>query len=101
MAVNALGESVRQGKEVVAQSLAIAAASATITTPFQTIDSVAISLNVGTAPAITDSVIFTWTFSNGTLTIFAWKFTSNANPTLVAGTAACTVSVTAVGRRRR
>ena len=100
MSVNALAEAVRTGKEVIAQSLAIATASATIATGWKSIDSVAISLNIGTAPAITDSDTFTWTFSAGTLTIFAWKRTSNANPTLVAGTVACTVSVTAVGRRR-
>lgn len=97
---NAIAETFRTGKEKIVQSLAIAAASATITTPYKSVDGVLISLNVGVAPAITDSIFFTWTFSAGTVTIFAWKFTSNANPTYIAGAAACTVSVEITGRRR-
>lgn len=100
MANNAVGEAVRQGKEVLTTTLAIAAASAVLPTPFKTIDSVQISVNVGVAPAITDSVFFTWTFAAGVLTIFAWKFTSNANPTYIAGAAASAPNVTVIGRRR-
>ncbi len=97
-----LAETFRTGKEMIVQSLAIAAASATITTPYKFVDGVVVTLNIGTAPAITDSDTFTWTFnsSTGVVTIFAWKRTSNANPTLIAGAAACTVSVAIVGRRR-
>ena len=68
----AIAETFRTGKEKIVQSLAIAAASATITTPFKAIDGVIVTNNIGVSPGITGSVIFTWTFAaaTGIVTIF-------------------------------
>lgn len=99
MAVNALAEAVRQGKEVLTAEVAIATASAVVSHPFKTIDNVQITRRTSAAPGLTSSV-FTWDFSAGVLTVYAWRPTGATDPTLIAGNAASTVSVTVTGRRR-
>lgn len=99
---NAIAETFRTGKEKIVQSLAIAAASATITTPYKSVDGVIVTNNIGVSPGIAGSIIFTWTFAaaTGVVTVFAWKATAAGDGTLIAGTVACTVSVEITGRRR-
>lgn len=99
MAINALAEAERTGKEVLTREVAIATASAVVTHPFRVIDNVQITRKTSSAPALTSSV-FTWQVVGNVLTVYAWRPTSATDPTLIAGNAASTVSVTVTGRRR-
>lgn len=95
----ALAEADRQGKEVFVKEVAVTA-SVAVTTPFATIDGVQITQKRATAPGLNSSV-YTWDYTGGVLTIYAWKPTSATDPTLIAGTVASTVTVTVIGRRRQ
>lgn len=99
MAINALAEAVRQGKEVFTAELSISTASGTVTTPFRIIDGVFVTRKSSTSPG-TGSSVFTWEVSGSVVTVYAWRPTSTTDTTLVAGNSASTVSVIVVGRRR-
>lgn len=99
MTINAVGEAERQGKELVTGETAVTA-SVEIDTPFATIDSVSITLKTGSAPG-SGSSVFTYDVSGNTVTIYAWKVTSSADNTLIAGTSEVTVGYTIIGRRRK
>lgn len=99
MALSAVGERVRQGKEIETYELAVTA-TVVVPTKFATIDNVQVTQKRSTAPGVATSV-YTWNYSAGVLTVYAWKVTSSADNTLIAGTVSSTVSVTVVGRRRQ
>lgn len=99
MAINAVGEAERTGKELIAGEAAVTA-SVAITTPFRYIDSVAVTLKTGTAPGVNSSV-FTYNVSGNVVTIYAWKVTASGDATLIAGTTEATVGYTIIGRRDR
>lgn len=98
MSVNALAEAVRQGKEVLCGESLITA-SVAVATQFATIDAVVITQK--TSDAVGDnSSNFTYDVADNVVTLYAWKPTSGADPTLVAGTTETTVSYVIIGRRR-
>ena len=98
MSVNALAEGVRQGKELICGETAVTD-SVEITTEFATIDSVAVTQKIGTAPG-DGSATFTYDVTANVVEIFAWKTTSGSDPTLVAGTVEVDVGYIIIGRRR-
>jgi hypothetical protein len=61
-----------------------------ITTGLVGIVACSVSLKVTTAPGVGTSLV-TYGTSGGTLNLYGWKVTSNANPTLVASTGTETV----------
>lgn len=98
----ALAENVRRNERV-DRGIATFTGSITITLPqnaMRQIFDVLITQVIGVSPGVGPAV-FTYTIGaspNGNqFTIFAWQPTSNANPTLVAGTSAATVSWQARG----
>lgn len=97
MAVNALAEAVRQGKEVLCGEVAVTDDVA-VTTEFATIDAVVITQKIGTAPG-DGSSNFSYDVTANVVTIFAWKTTSGSDPTLVAGTVEVDVGYIIIGRR--
>lgn len=72
-------------------------ASNTISTPFRTVDSVQLTLNTGSAPGVGTSTL-TWTVTGNVVTVFQWKPTSSANPTLIASTDTVNFSYSITGR---
>lgn len=72
-------------------------ATATAATGLTTLLGCTLSVKIGTAPGVTTSVA-TYTSSGGTLNLFAWQPTSNANPTLIAATTPGTVGWVCVGQ---
>lgn len=98
MSVNALAEGVRQGKELLCGEVAVTA-SVEVTTQFATIDAVVVTQKIGTAPG-DNSTNFTYDVTDNVVTIYAWKPTSGADPTLVAGTTETDVGYIIIGRRR-
>lgn len=99
MSLNALAEAVREGKEVYCGESAVTA-SVAITTPFRTVKAVIITHKRTTAPG-DDSNHFTYSVSGNVVTIYAWKYTSGTDATLVAGTTETDVSYLIVGVRDR
>ena len=69
-------------------------------THMDTIVSVGLTLAGATTPGVGTSVL-TYAVSGGALSIYAWKPTSNSNPTLVASTGTETVAWVVIGTRRR
>lgn len=68
----------------------------TVATGLTTITGAVITLKKATAPGVTVSS-FSYDASGGTLSIYAWKPTSAADPTLIASTATDTVAWQATG----
>lgn len=72
----------------------------TVSPPMRQIIMVDITQILGTSPGVGPQN-FTYTLGTGAntnqFTIFAWQPTSNANPTLVAGTTPCTVAWNVLG----
>lgn len=95
----AVAEAVRRGSELLSGETTLTA-SVAITTPFSSVDGVSIVQKIGVAPGL-NAAVYTYTFSAGTLTIFAWQPTSVTNPTLVAATTSSNVSYIVMGRRRQ
>ena len=93
----ALAERVRQGKQVITGSGALAAGSLVVNTKFATIDSVQAIVKKATAPT---SIVLTWNNTGGAVTIYAWKVTASGDTTLIADTGTDTVSYVIVGRDR-
>lgn len=90
----------------VARSLLLDAQNVTFTgtgtVKFPEMDAVLFSIIdqvTGVSPGVGAST-FTYTVTGNVVNLFSWQPTSNANPTLVAGTNPATVSVVAVGTRR-
>ena len=98
MSLNSLAETVRQGKEVEVFELAVTA-SVAVPTVYATVDGVQITQKIATAPGLGAST-YTWNFTGGVLTIYAWKPTDATDPTLIAATVETTVTVMVIGRRR-
>lgn len=67
-----------------------------VATGLSTITAVVITQKKATAPGVGTSV-FTYDTTAGTLNIYAWKPTSNSDPTLIASTGTETVSYVAFG----
>jgi NAD(P)-dependent dehydrogenase (short-subunit alcohol dehydrogenase family) len=67
-----------------------------VATGLTTIVAATLSLKGSGAPGVGTSAL-TYDTSGGTLNIYAWKVTSNANPTLIASTGTETVGWFAVG----
>lgn len=87
----ALAENTRQNARVeTGQATFTGSTVITVPGPMRKITHAFIEQVIGTAPGVGPSV-FTVTYTNNQLTIFAWQPTSNANPTLVAATSAATV----------
>jgi hypothetical protein len=68
----------------------------TVTTGLSAIVSAGITLKQATAPGVGTSH-FTYDTDGTTLSIYAWKVTSNSNPTLVASAGTETVGYVVVG----
>lgn len=99
MALNAVGEAERTGKELLTLTAAFPANGILVVpTPFANIDSVSAMINLVTAPVTSN---FSWLFTGGVLSIRGWKVTAAGDTTLIASDATETVSVTVIGRRRR
>ena len=96
MSVNALAEGVREGKELICGE-SLVTASVAIATEFETIDAVVVTQKRATAVG-DDSSNFTYGVADNVVTIYAWKPTSGADPTLVAGTTETTVGYVIIGR---
>lgn len=93
----ALGENTRRGEYLERGEVALDASNPTdVTTGLVSITSVALTLKGSAAPGVGTSTL-TYTVSAGVLSIFAWKPTSNSNPTLVASTGTETVSWVVTG----
>lgn len=98
MAINAVGEYDRQGKEVVTGSVALDGTNPTpVATGFATIDDVQVSIKGTSAPTTT---VVTWDASGSTVNLYGWKVTGTADTTLIASDGTETVSYTIIGRRR-
>lgn len=67
-----------------------------ITTGLTTVVGFAAVLQGSSAPAVGTSIL-THTISGGTVSVYAWKPTSNSDPTLIASTGTETVSWVAIG----
>lgn len=67
-----------------------------VATGLSTIVGAAVALKGTTAPGVNTSVV-TYGSSSGTLNLYAWKPTSNSDPTLIASTGTETVGWVAVG----
>lgn len=67
-----------------------------IATGLTTVTGVAVALKGSAAPGVGTSVI-TYDVSGGTVNLYAWKPTSNANPTLIASTGTETVGYVVTG----
>lgn len=102
----ALAEAVREGKEVLTGMVQLDGSNpTTITTPFATIDAVAVQLMGSSAPGVGTSVL-TVDFApgiggDGAVDLYAWKPTSATDSTLIASTGTEDVSYIIVGRRRK
>ena len=96
----ALAENTRRNEAVERGEIALDASNPTeVATGLTTITSVSLTLEGSSAPGLNTSIL-TYTVSEGTLSIFAWKPTSNSNPTLVASTGTETVAWIVIGKRR-
>lgn len=98
MALNALAEAVRQGKELQCGEATLTA-SVAVETKFATIDAVVVTGKRSTAPG-DETSWYTYDVSGNVVTIYGWKTTSGADPTLVAATDSTTVGYIIIGRRR-
>jgi len=67
-----------------------------VVTGFSTIESVTLALKGSSAPGIGTSAL-TYDIDGSSLSIYAWKPTSNSNPTLVASTGTETVGYIITG----
>lgn len=85
------------GTKVIGGEVALDGSNPTpVTTGLTTITGAVITLKESTAPGVGTSV-FSYTTSGGTLSIYAWKPTSNADPTLIASTGTETVGYVVTG----
>jgi hypothetical protein len=92
-----LGELVRRDEVVVRGEVALDGTNPTpVTTGLKSISAVHLALTFITAPGVGTSVL-TYGISDGTLNIYAWKPTSNSNPTLIASTGTEVVSYIVIG----
>lgn len=99
MAINAMGEVEREGKEVLTGSADLAAdGTLAVSTPFARIDSVSAIVVGSSAPT---TVAFSYAFSGGTVTIHGWKATASGDTTQIASDAEETIAYTIIGRRWR
>jgi hypothetical protein len=97
MAINAVGELVREGKEIVCGSGDFdASGELEVATGFAHIDAVAWSIESDSAPATT---FVTHSVDGGEVTFHAWEPTAADNSALTASNAEMTVSYVIVGRR--
>ncbi len=88
----ALGEATRRGEVFERGEQALDGSNPTsITTGLTLIKSAVVALKGTSAPGVGTSIL-TYTYSEGTLSVYAWKVTSNSNPTLVASTGTETFS---------
>lgn len=86
-----LAENTRRNERVERGSVTFTGSTTiTVPGPMRTITAAFVEQVIGTAPGLGPSV-FTVTFTNNQLSIFAWQPTSSTNPTLEAGTTAATV----------
>lgn len=101
MAINAVGEYNREGKEILTGTVDLDGANPTpVTTGFTTIDHVHVALTGSTAPGVSTTT-FSWEADGNVVNIYAWKPTGSGNATMVASDGTETVSYVIVGRRRR
>jgi len=100
MAINAIGETNRQGKEIITITGTFPVNGILVASPvpYDTIDAVNVTVNQATAPTTST---FTWNFTGGVLSVYAWKATAAGDTTLIASDAEETASITIIGRRRR
>ena len=95
----AVGEAVRENKELQCGEIAVTA-SVTVATQFASVKAVSITQKIGTGPALGAST-YTYTVSAaGVVTIFAWKPTGAGDTTLIAATVETDVGYIILGTRR-
>jgi len=96
LGVNPIG-GVAAGKKIAGGEVALDGSNPTpVATGLTTIAGVSLALKGTAAPGVGTSVL-TYDTSGGTLNIYAWKPTSNADPTLIASAGTETVGWTAYG----
>lgn len=101
MAINAVGEYNREGKEILTGTVALDGSNPTpVTTGFATIDHVDIQLTGSSAPGVSTTT-FSWEAVGNVVNIYAWKPTGSGNATLIASDGTETVSYCIYGRRRK
>jgi hypothetical protein len=95
----ALAEQTRRDEAIARGEVALDGSNPTaVVTGLKTITAVGLALKGTAAPGVGTSVL-TYSQTNGTLNIYAWKVTASGNATLIASTGTETVSWVAIGAK--